>query len=46
MIAFSPAYAEIAATYLVPSGSPLHTLTDADRPGVRIAVAARSAYDL
>ena len=45
-IAFSPAYAEIAATYLVPAGSPLQTLADVDRPGVRIAVAARSAYDL
>ena len=45
-IAFSPAYAEIAATYLVPAGSPLKTLEDVDRAGVRIAVAARSAYDL
>jgi polar amino acid transport system substrate-binding protein len=45
-IAFSPAYAEIAATYLVPAGSPLQTLADVDRPGVRIAIAARSAYDL
>jgi polar amino acid transport system substrate-binding protein len=45
-IAFSPAYAEIAATYLVPAGSPLKTIADVDRPGVRIAIAARSAYDL
>jgi polar amino acid transport system substrate-binding protein len=45
-IAFSPAYAEIEATYLVPAGSPLTTLADVDRPGVRIAVAERSAYDL
>jgi polar amino acid transport system substrate-binding protein len=45
-IAFSPAYAEIAATHLVPAGSPLQTLADVDRPGVRIAIAARSAYDL
>jgi polar amino acid transport system substrate-binding protein len=45
-IAFSPAYAEIAATYLVPAGSPRATIADVDRPGVRIAVAARSAYDL
>jgi polar amino acid transport system substrate-binding protein len=45
-IAFSPAYAEIAATYLVPAGSPLQTIADVDRPGVRIAIAARSAYDL
>ena len=45
-IAFSPAYAEIEATYLVPAGSPLTTIEEVDRPGVRIAIAARSAYDL
>jgi polar amino acid transport system substrate-binding protein len=36
----------IVATYLVPAGSPLKTLAEVDRPGVRIAVAERSAYDL
>jgi len=45
-IAFSPAYVEIEATYLVPAGSPLTTIAEVDRPGVRIAVAGRSAYDL
>ena len=45
-IAFSPAYALIEATYLVPADSPLKNIDDADRPGVRIAIAARSAYDL
>lgn len=45
-IAFSPAYVEIEATYLVPAGSPLQTIADVDRPGVRIAVTARAAYDL
>src|ERR1700730_8611938 len=45
-IAFTPAYVEIEATYLVPAGSPLKSITDVDRPGVRIAVSARSAYDL
>ena len=45
-ILFSPAYVEIEATYLVPAGSPLQTVADVDRPGVRIAVSARSAYDL
>jgi polar amino acid transport system substrate-binding protein len=45
-IAFSPAYAEIEATYLVPAGSPLRAIAEVDRPGVRIAIAARSAYDL
>lgn len=45
-IAFSPAYAEIEATYLVPAGSKLRTIAEVDRPGIRIAVSARSAYDL
>src|SRR5438552_4286745 len=44
-IAFSPAYVEIEATYLVPAGSPLKSIADVDKPGVRIAVSARSAYD-
>jgi len=45
-IAFTAAYVEIEATYLVPAGSPLRTVEEVDRPGVRIAVTARSAYDL
>jgi polar amino acid transport system substrate-binding protein len=45
-IAFSPAYVEIEATYLVPSGSPVRSIDEIDRPGVRVAVSARSAYDL
>jgi polar amino acid transport system substrate-binding protein len=45
-IAFSPAYAEIEATYLVPPGSPLAALDQVDRPGISIAVSARAAYDL
>ena len=45
-IAFPPAYVEIEATYLVPPGSPLQSIGEVDRPGIRIAVTARSAYDL
>ena len=45
-IAFTPAYAEIEATYLVPPGSPLARTEEVDAPGIRIAVAARAAYDL
>ena len=45
-IAFSPAYCEIEATYLVPGDSPVATLAEVDRPGTRIAVAERAAYDL
>ncbi len=40
-IAFTAAYAEIEATYLVPAGSPLKTIADVDKPGVKIAVTAR-----
>ena len=45
-IAFTLAYLEIPATYLVPAGSPIRRLEDVDRAGVRIAVANKSAYDL
>ena len=45
-IAFTPAYAEIEATYLVPAGSPLKTIADVDSAGVRISVTARTAYGL
>lgn len=46
VIAFTAAYVEIEATYLVPAGSAIRTLADVDRDGVRIATADRSAYDL
>jgi polar amino acid transport system substrate-binding protein len=45
-ITFTSAYVEIEATYLVPPGSTLQHVSQIDQPGVRIAVAARSAYDL
>jgi len=45
-ITFAPALTEIEATYLVRSDSPFKSVTEVDRPGVRIAVAAKSAYDL
>lgn len=45
-IAFTAAYVEIEATYMVPEGSPITSIADVDRKGVRIAVSARSAYDL
>ena len=46
VIDFCDAYVEVLATYLVPAGSALQDLDDVDRPGVRIAVSERSAYDL
>ena len=45
-IAFTAAYLEIPATYLVRAESPLRAIEDVDREGVRIAVAGKSAYDL
>lgn len=45
-IQFSAAYVEIEATYMVPEGSPIKSIADVDKKGVRIAVSARSAYDL
>ena len=43
---FTAPYLEIEATYLVPPGSPFKTVADVDRPGHRIAITAKSAYDL
>jgi len=43
---FTAAYLEIEATYLVPAGSELQTVTDVDRQGVRIALMHKSAYEL
>ena len=45
-IEFTPAYVEIESTYLVPPKSPLRTISDLDKPGIRIASTARTAYGL
>ena len=45
-IAFTAAYLEIPATYLVPAGSAIRSIADVDREGIRIAVAEKSAYEL
>lgn len=45
-ISFTAPYIEIEGTYLVPAGSPLRAIADVDREGVRIGLAAKSAYDL
>jgi len=45
-IDFTAAHVELEGTYLVPPGSLLQKLADVDRPGVRIALTAESAYDL
>jgi polar amino acid transport system substrate-binding protein len=45
-IDFTAAYTEIEATYLVPANSPIQTIADVDKPGIRIAVPARAAFEL
>jgi polar amino acid transport system substrate-binding protein len=45
-IVFTPSYCEIEASYLVPAGSPIQSIDEVDRPGVRIAVADKTAYDM
>jgi polar amino acid transport system substrate-binding protein len=45
-VEFSPAYLELPVTFLVPGGSPIRTIGDIDREGVRVSVSDRSAYDL
>ena len=45
-IDFTAAYVEIEATYLVPPGSPIQSIAEIDRDGVRIAISGKSAYDL
>jgi len=45
-IGFTPPYVVIEGTYLVPADSPLRTIADVDRDGVRVAVSTKSAYDL
>jgi polar amino acid transport system substrate-binding protein len=43
---FTPAYLVIEGAYAVPQNSSIQTLSEVDRPGVRVVVAERSAYDL
>jgi polar amino acid transport system substrate-binding protein len=45
-IAFTAPYVVIEGTYLVRSDSPLRHVADVDRPGMRVAVGEKSAYDL
>lgn len=45
-IAFTAAYVEIEATYMVPPGSLIKSIDQVDKKGVRISVSARSAYGL
>ncbi len=42
---FSSPYLQVDSTYLVPAGSSIRNVADADRPGVRIAVTRNSGED-
>ena len=43
---FTTPFLEVDSTYLVPGNSPIRSVIDADQPGVRIAVPAKSGQDL
>jgi polar amino acid transport system substrate-binding protein len=45
-ITFTAPYVEIESTYLVPPGSPLKSIAEVDRAGIRIAITGKAAYDL
>jgi polar amino acid transport system substrate-binding protein len=45
-IEFTSPYVIIEGSYMVPADSPLRSVEDVDRPGVRIAVGNGSAYEL
>ena len=45
-IAFTAPYVIIEGVYVVPTSSPLKSVGDVDRDGIRIAVNKASAYDL
>jgi len=46
VIDFTAPYVIIEGTYMVRKDSPLKVIADVDRPGIRIAVGLKSAYDL
>ncbi len=45
-LSFTAPYVLIEGCYVVRSHSPIRSIDDVDRPGVRVAVGERSAYDL
>jgi polar amino acid transport system substrate-binding protein len=46
VINFTAAYVEIEATYLIAPGGAIDSIEAVDRPGVRISVSNKSAYEL
>ncbi len=45
-VAFSPPYLQVDSTYLVPAGSSIRNINDADQPGIRIVVARNSVEEI
>lgn len=45
VVDFTAPYMEVEFSYLVPQGSPIFTMSDVDRPGVRIGVLEKSSPD-
>ena len=46
VVDFSPPYLQIDATFLVPDGSSIRNVSDADQPGVRVAVTSKSVEEI
>jgi polar amino acid transport system substrate-binding protein len=46
VVDFSPPYLQIDATYLTTAGSSIRSVTEADQPGVRIAVTSKSVEEI
>jgi len=46
VLEFTAPYMEVSVTYVVPAASPVRSIADADRAGLRIGVGARNAADL
>jgi polar amino acid transport system substrate-binding protein len=42
---FTAGYLQVETTYMVPPGSPIRAIADVDREGVRVGVAAKSAFE-
>jgi polar amino acid transport system substrate-binding protein len=45
-IDFTAPYVQIEGTYLIPAGSPINTIADVDRRGLRVALSKGAAYEL
>jgi polar amino acid transport system substrate-binding protein len=46
VVDFAPPYLQIDATYLTTAGSSIRSVTEADQPGVRIAVTSKSVEEI